>query len=638
MSQLYRTVVVDEEYHTIGTIVKNYCNVLDGIIVEYQTCLSNLNASGVVSGKTQEAISEFISYVYRLKNILPNIGEKFSYICRDFLSSIDSADGYLYECSSDGNIVRDFTQDEYENLLDLLDNSHESSNILLKGFDYFSDKVIAFCIKWLGWYDVKKEVGTALENTQKALMDYNNDSKKFLKNVFNAVLCIDRKYGETIQGCTGSYENFQSSSPYLVSGTLSSVNSIILKLSEIINPSHALYSSAEIRTQLEPLFERLNYYTSETLLVKTSGDEVAVETLRRFCENYLNENFYYSYTGPVRDLIAQIGFSDIATIAWFQKQSIVMDMLTKRFSIPGDVEKTDYYAYLVTKRQLSETVCKMADTEVTVPFEDSASKAKEIISAIREHKESYPGYSDYKKMYDKVEAVLKNISKVIGKSVDGTEIMLKIFEDYSKNISVLHSIESSVDAKSLTGIAVRELQEEYNAKYLNCFKELVEYTYSETAKTGVKELEKTFTKKLVEEFVGKKAAEGAGGLLSIVETTSDVVGDLLGLTIKSQAQSDLSILYSQTSDLQRAYVKAFESVKNGDTSNEAILSLKNSFELLKRNTIKEYELAMDIAGSKKNYDMKAYYQYCKQTILDADLNSVELPRLMSFDQYKRYGM
>ena len=631
----YCTIVADKEYNEIGNIINNYCNMLNSIIIEYQATLSWLRASGIQDGQSEKALGVFISYVYKLENVLPDIGEKFNTMCRNFISDVDQADEYLYEASSGKNIVRDFSDHEYQELLKLVDDSHESSNFFVKLFDHIDDNRIGFFIKWLGWYDVKKEVGDALRRTQSTLMDYNNDSKKFLKSVFDNVHNIDLKYGRSIMNL-GSGDNYRSSYANVACSSLSAISNIIAKLKEIMGNYQLMSSEDNIVMELDPLYDTFDKLCAEISLLDTSETLPSEEMIKSFCQNYNNETFFYAYAVPFHDIISNIDVGSIASIVIFQGESITLEKLAKIFSIPSGLEKGDYYAYLTTKKELAEHLEKMTNTTINISEQKNLEKTKEVISAIRGNKEDYPNYKKYKKTYDQVDNLLKKTSKLIGVGINTEEIFLRIFQDYTQNIEIIESIENQVDKNSLTGIALKSLKKEYENKYLSSTQAMLEYVWEEVSKEGVNDVENEVIKRVVAKYVGKSAAKKTGKAMDFVLFARNVVGDLSGLSITSSEETKLSIGYSHISDLNQAYRKAFEKVKNGDTSEEAISSLSNSFELLKRGMITEYESAIQIASTQKQYDKKLYYQYCKLQIANAKLNQDGIPKLMTFDEYNKY--
>lgn len=610
-------VVIDKVYSEEGEKIRKQCSAINDTIVGYKQCLVNIADNAIVSGSVNEALRVYISYVCSLIDVASDLGSKYESICRKFISDIDEADDYLYEGE---NQERYFTEEEQKAMFEMLDKP------LCKVTDGVGDWIIQAITNICDFFNIKEIFGisTDLQKNKRLLLDLKDTTKETLNDIYTDVKNVDRKYGNSIGGAGGSGDYYTSKFDY-VSITLALLRDTLTEMKYIISPENGKFTAEEINTRLAPLVSELHSYLDETLLI---DNEVLTEEIAEiFVSNPQNETWFYEFRGPINDEIAELSNWDLANMVIFQGTTVSTSMLADRFSVPSSVATEDVYAYLQIKKQLSKTIGKMAENEDFSDYTENLDKAQKIIDAITKHKEDYPGYEKYKKMYD---SVVGNIMGTVGNSLDvGMDlieiIMTRFFCSYLKNQEIIESLSNGVDENSLLGIAINDLRADYNNKFLATAKDFAGYISSELIEKGIKK----GTKELL-----KIAGKGASSLYTILDTAKNVAGELSGLGGKATATLDFVSLSQSLNDYQGAYQYNFQKVASGDYTESDLTNLKNSFELLKNAYVKCYQLLAQRAEASGDGMKQSYYLYLSKLISKLKISKdAEAFNFVSYDDY-----
>lgn len=612
-------VVIDKVYSDEGKQIRKQCSAINDTIVGYKQCLVNIADNAIVSGSVNEALRIYISYVCSLVDVASDLGNKYENMCRMFISDIESADDYLYEGE---NQKRYFTEDERKTMLEMLDKP------LCKITDGVGDWIIQAIVNICDFFNIKEIFGisTDLQKNRKLLLDLKDTTKEILNDIYADVKKVDRKYGVSIGGVGGSGDYYTSKFDY-ISITLTLLRDTLTEMKYIISPGNGKFTPEEINTRLAPLVSELHSYLDETLLI--DNEVLTDEIAEIFVSNPQNETWFYKFRGPINDEIAGLNNWDLANMVIFQGSTVSTSMLADRFSVPSSVATEDVYAYLQIKKQLSETIGKMAENEDFSDYTENLDKAKEIIDAITKHKEDYPGYKTYKKLYDTVIGdILGTVGDSLGTGLDLIEeIMLPLFSSYLKNQEIIESLSNGVDENSLLGIAIKDLRVDYNNKFLGAAKKFAGYVSSELLKKGIKE----GTKGLL-----KIAGKGAASLYTILDTAKNIAGELSGLGGKATATLDFVSLSQSLNDYQGAYQYNFQKVASGDYTESNLTNLKNSFELLKNAYVKCYQLLAQKSESSGNGMKQSYYLYLSKLISKLKISKdTDAFNFVSYDDYVR---
>ena len=93
---MHDVIVCDEEFEQAASTVSDVCSQLEDLLRGYLFVMDQVTKVGAMSGKTGEAMKDYVSAAKELKGLLPLLAEHNSLICRDFVRDIDEADRYLF--------------------------------------------------------------------------------------------------------------------------------------------------------------------------------------------------------------------------------------------------------------------------------------------------------------------------------------------------------------------------------------------------------------------------------------------------------------------------------------------------------------------------------------------------------------
>ena len=93
---MHDVIVTDEEYRNSAVSIVRTANAIDTMISRYLNIMNEAKNAGAVSGEIANALSSYIEYASCLRNAASQIASYYGQVSRRFLTSIDSADEYLY--------------------------------------------------------------------------------------------------------------------------------------------------------------------------------------------------------------------------------------------------------------------------------------------------------------------------------------------------------------------------------------------------------------------------------------------------------------------------------------------------------------------------------------------------------------
>jgi len=185
---------------------------------------------------------------------------------------------------------------------------------------------------------------------------------------------------------------------------------------------------------------------------------------------------------------------------------------------------------------------------------------------------------------------------------------------------------------SLAAIAADELIYEYENKVLGAVKNIIDYGVAELAEKCIDE---------GIDFVGKVADtvmdEGVTAFISAVKGGLDAADQVYGYSDAGKAYMDVLALSELNAEMEKSYQDNFNAVRNGDTSEESLRKLENSFNVLKNLYVKEYSLMATYEGTLGSYVKKDYYEYLAESMTNTYIDS-GFNGYISYEQYKEmYG-
>ena len=600
--------VNDWLYQDVGFDVAIACNYIGISLFKYINTLKQISTNVIVSGDTHDALVQYIALFDNLASKIGEVGSQYQILTTGFVDAIDKTDDIVYEKSNSKDLTRDFSVDKENDIRGLINDEYTGMfsgiyNYLDNAFFGLVNKIGDFCMS----LDESKRNSDAY---LWAWTNHNNMSKKELSNIFEAARGIDTDYSIKFGQLFDEFNELV--------GLITEANGLLCKKGS--------FTSANISS----LIQRASELSVTDFTPEKMSEHVTKEEAVAFASDYTNRSAYLKYTAELSNAVNDIGALDATAMVIFQGKAIALSTLCDKMSVPDTISHEDVYSYLIVKKQISETITKLADNEIDVSKHTAAyDKAQEIIDAITGKKESYPGYDILKDMYDQVVDCAETISSGIDISTDVAEILIPMFASYVANQEVIASLAVGMDENSLAGIAVQELQYEYANQFAAGIEDFVAYIFSETSKEALKTGRKTLL---------ALAGEGAGGLYNAVDLGIKTVGDLSGLSSASSSQLEFMCLFNANSELEKAFQHNFDVVASGTYTDADILNLENSYKIMQDNYSKQYSLLATAAGVNGEYDKKRYYNYMSDLISETNMTEISSISPLSFDEYvKLYG-
>ena len=443
------------------------------------------------------------------------------------------------------------------------------------------------------------------------LLNKNDASKKQVERIFKAARLLDEDYAKKYAVL---YDDFKS-------------------VVDLIDAADGIVSSKETFTvsSIADLIAKCDLIAIPDYrkILKTT---VTAEEAEAFARDIRNRTFHSPYMSELNYAVSDIGTLDTAAMVIFQGKAIVLSTVVDSYSVPDKIDRGNIFEYLVVKKQLASTIDKMAEKSKTK--EEYYAQASMILDIIKGKGKDHPEYDVFRRMYDDTVKAMKKclgetvvtgtITSAMDISTKVSDILLPMFASYIENQEIITSLANGMDPNSFTGIAVAQLQEEYNNQFKASIDKFLAFIFSETAKESIKQGRKTLL---------ALAGEGAGSLYSAIDLGVKTAGELSGLSTSSSSQLEFLCLFNSNADLEKAYQHNFDIIASGVYTDDDVTNFANSFQILKETYAREYTLLGKTAGVKGDYDKKDYYDYLASNIKELTIGTSSPKQVMSFEEF-----
>lgn len=88
--------IEDDYIKNQAQMIGEWTDDLQGGIDKYITIMNCIIEDAIMEGTTAEALTAFVGYMEKLKNIVKEMGTETKGMCLSFLNEVDLADDYLY--------------------------------------------------------------------------------------------------------------------------------------------------------------------------------------------------------------------------------------------------------------------------------------------------------------------------------------------------------------------------------------------------------------------------------------------------------------------------------------------------------------------------------------------------------------
>ncbi len=646
----YDLIINDNEFHAIAKDVSAYENDVIESMKQYKDTLNSLSTNAIVSGATHDALVLFTMYVETSCNMVEEVSQKFMTMEQKYISSIDTADDYLYKSTSG---TRDFSDKEYANLLSCLDDPW--CDFTDSVGDWIMSKVVSVSEKLsfldkinipsLGFTTLKavvKAAGDWLKKNKKALLDMNDATKAELKTLFEDVYAVDAQYGSTGVTSFGYFSEFYQE-----------FQKYVKELAWIIDPSKGSFTVGAMRTRLTPIFRSMQEKYKNAIGIPETDIPPSEEIIRRFlatdfawqgfsvfhsyaCYEFFQEASVWDYIGTVPHMMFD------------NARDLIKAILSGKF-LADDPELLSY-SYRMKEKLFVETLETVAPPEnalndkaneymklIREAFGDGEDGAKELYKILNTTRQD--GSDRYKvsrkeggallldgrtkeaKQFQEFIKSFKNAKEILKYGTKGVEMFARMMASYELGIETIDSLQRNFGNDEYIKQIAAETRAKYEKELDGIFLEITETA----ADMGEMALETAFTKNPV------------GAAVIAVEKAIDIAGDVTGWGEHSEGfleAAGYENLYSQTSI---AYSNAYNKLKAADPNSEEYETLlndfKNCFEMNKKVMVSELE-AMAKASTG---DKAAYYRYCAREASKMTMYDETKPHIMTYEEYTNQG-
>lgn len=578
--------VTDWYYQDIGYASNNCILWIAIAIIHYRNILKTISEKVIISGNTHDSLVEFLSIFEELTEIMKEVGEQYRILCNRFISDVDEWDQFVYQESKSARITRDFSDSKLNSIKRYLKTTPPGGSELMTNVLSWT---LGTCFRGC------QEIGNICDNAKRCRSTYianlanlKNCDAKELGDIFDRVKKCDKDYAWKFG---------------LLYDELTSVLDVLKKANDTMEKKTAFDSSSII--ELKGMIERLRLLKEKTnveLDIVASTDP-SIEEISDFTADFKNQYIFIDFSSELNNFVYDISDGDTFLLAILQGSKIISTHYGT-ITIPPEVPNEKHYEYVMLKKQLAEIIADIADSKVETSAE-SYERVKDIISKFKDSKYFSSDYQKYKDIYDTIYASVGAIEDGLDIGLDVSEIIIHLFADYLENEKVIASLATSAEEDSLLYIAVQQLQAEYKSTYLRGLNEFVDFATTTLTKETIKE-----GTKLVLSFVSRSA----GSFYSLVNFGIKTAGEISGMTEHVGSKLEFCTLFNSLSDIEHAYQNNFANVAAGNTSEQDILNLQNSFEVLKRTYSKLYKIMGDSVGATGDINKQAYYSYVARNI------------------------
>lgn len=635
-------VVKDEEFESaskkFGAFQKNLLDAIN----QYETILTCSCKDAVLAGGTHDAMIAYLEYVVKVKEIVEDLSGKYTTIVNDFIRELEQADDYLYDAGI-SNVSRDFSQERYQQLLSCLDDPWCSIT------DSFGDWLYDNILKIVDFFHLDG-IKKYLQSCHRLLLDYNDEVAQGLRTLFDAAHAIDFNYGFSIPSAGVDYRTCYFSAINL---TLYCVRDMFDAMAELIQPNGTPLTEMQIKSRLgESYAELLNYYNM-TVEISKRYSAPTIEDI----ENFASPGKPWVFTPfdtPLADYIGDISNFDELLVSLFNLFRVFKDKLVhgddgevtvdelianltgnSAYSIVKNLVNDDEYKTYLIKEQLLSVLRDMSEN-----YDYSGSAEEQVIDDCETLLKYIKKYG--KEWYKKLNSMRKKDGSLVldGRTIKaknfmsfldsldnaGTilnwgdvsaEYLAKLFVNYSSSLEIIDSFERNYSGDETMQKAITQIRELYNKEFGAWLKEGCE----KIAELGIDAAISALAE-----------SNPVMQVISKIEKTIDVTGEISGLGERAQRMYDSLTYYTLYSSSKSAYSNSLErfreQIPNTEEYTQAAKDLENCFNLHKNNLIKLYESMADASTGLK----QAYYKYCTRQAALLSMKS-EMPELMTFEEF-----
>ncbi len=565
-------IVSDSLYSKLSSsFYKVYSNMAESVEM-YHKELKDVADNAALSGDFHDSLIEYISVFEGLSEKIIQIGDSYKTLCTQFIADVEYADEDMYEAGCD---PRDYSNDRMEYFISLIEDAKGHFGSWLDNFInniWEGMKSWYFNLTQKNKYNITIPDAKYTKEYRQAILDEMNYEKQDIKDIQELVKSIDsdyeKKFGELYDA-------------------LRQIKVIIDKANSIVEKGIIGEDIASLRNDVQKIIVNTYIELEET---------VTVDNVDQYCASEENRDVFSEYSKELDTARGDLGVEE-AIYAGFATGVAQAKLEVMGFTYPEEIAPSDRYSYMLLKKELSETVSKMAGNPADISEYEKEEIYNWIYKALNGDESQIP--EQYKDFFDCILKQLKDNSKTADYLFEIVEeAILPTLYDYAANLKVIQSLANTADANSMLSIAVEDLINEYTNKRVAGFNDCVETfmdKISDSAVNGIQDVIKdTF-----------KSAYTNG---NIYLWCAEKAYELSGIDEIGNASMKLYSLYEANEELINTYKANFDVVASGNYTEADVENLKNSFDIVKSTYKEEFKLAAEIAAEEGNHDLKRHYK------------------------------
>lgn len=566
-------IVSDSLYSDMATsFYKVYSNLAESVEM-YHKELRDIADNSALSGDFHDSLIEYLSVFEGISEKILQIGESYKTVCTDFISDVESADEDIYEAGCD---PRDYSNDRIEYFISLIEDAKGHFGSWLDNFInniWEGVKSWYFSLTQKNKYNLTIPDAKYTKEYRQALLDELNYDITDIKNIQAAVKDIDSTY-QTKFG-----ELYDS---------LYQIKDIIDRANSIVEKGIVGEDIASLRSDVQKIIVKK--------YVELEEETVTVENADQYCSKEENKDIFSEYSNELDVARGDLGIEE-AIYAGLATGISQAQLEVMGFTYPDEISPNDRYSYMLLKKELSETISKMAGNPVDISEYEKEEIYNWVYKALNGDESEIP--EQYKDFFNSILKKLKSDSKVADYTLEIVEkAILPLLYDYEANLKVIQSLANTADGNSMLSIAVNDLINEYTNKTLAGFNNSFETFLDKISNAAVGGFQDVF----------EEGLKNIAGVPDIGLWCAEKAYEWSGIDEIGNASMKLYSLYEANEELINAYKANFAVVASGNYTEADVENLNNSFNIIKSTYKEEFNLAAEIAAEEGKHDLKRHYK------------------------------
>lgn len=612
----YDLILRDSELLSAAKELGAFGSRLEDALAQYDSTLESITETSIRSGSLHDALVLYCAYVKKLEKISAGVGRAFKRIVKNYLSEIDTADDYLYV--SDLSPVRDFSDEEYQHLINCLDDPWCSLTDSVG--DWLYDKVVkvADILPW-------DNVSSFLNSCHRLLLDYNDETADGLSRLFERVYGTDADYGRSISGSTPTDSNYYTCHFGCVAAALFDIRDMMTEMSRLLSAGTKSFNVSAVKSGLNGIYSELLNDFHMMLAVPGPDSIPSTEQISRFAELPWAATFSTDFASVGALFIADLGGLQAAEMTFFQ-----MFGMARATAAHGD-----YQTYATKELLLSVMKDMCADENSDAEYwKDYTEGLKTFLKYYKKYgKKTYEYLNTHRdedgrllldgrtidaKEFCEFLDGLGNAQTILDMGGKGIDYLAALLTDYSRGLEVLDSFEKNYSGDPTILSAVSDIKALYGKEFCAWAEQAVEGVTEASLGLALDALSKVSPVMLT---------------LSAIDKGITLAGDVSGLGEQARSTYDAMTHFQIQSASNEAYLAALKKFQAAAPDSreygQLAADVSNCFDLNKQNMIKMFDSMANASDGMK----KSYFRYCAGKAESLSMTSDTPPRILSYEEY-----